>query len=94
VEAKIASVLLVYGPLGVICILSLLFAWKKDRDLAKERVAFQNRIDDQSKAHHEELQTLQERFITKAETWMSKYGELATSMTAVLESFERKYPRR
>ena len=82
-EAKIASVLLVYGPLGLGWLILLFVAWRLYRDLSAERAA-------NAKAMHE----MEERYILKAETWMREYHELSKAMNLVLEAVTRRMERR
>jgi hypothetical protein len=87
---EIAKSLVVYGPLGIFCALSLGFAYQKDRALAKAPKDFLDKQEALAKQHKEETQALLERYITKAETWMNKYQELATSQHAVIDAIQDK----
>lgn len=81
-EPSITSALLVYGPLGIMTLVSMLVAAKLYRDRETERAA-----------HRAELEKLQERHVTKAETWMGQYQELAKSLNTVLESISKRYDK-
>lgn len=81
---KIANAFLVYGPLGVVALLAIMFAIQKDRTLTKEREGFLNKLEETQTQHNAELHALEERYVTKAETWMNKYHELATSQNATI----------
>jgi hypothetical protein len=74
-----AKVLLVYGPLGAVCVISMLMTTKLYRDLIAER-----------KAHSEEMRAFQERYITKADTWMSQYHELQKRMADLVEAMSKR----
>lgn len=71
--------LLVYGPLGATCAVSMLISLKLYKDLAAER-----------KACREEMHALEERYITKADTWMTQYHELQKRMTDLIEAIGKK----
>jgi Tfp pilus assembly protein PilN len=85
---KIASAILVYGPLGVIAFLAIMVAVRKDMELTKERQAFLTKQEELMSKHQVELQSLEERFISKSETWMTKYHELATSQNATITALK------
>lgn len=65
-----------YGAIGLIAIVALGWAYRLYRDLQKER---------------QRMDALRERYITKAETWMNKYHDMAKAQTSMLEAFERRY---
>lgn len=79
---ELAKSLFVYGPLGIMALVSFGSTIKLYKDLVRERA-------ERAKAESEML----ERYIKKAETWMDKYHELAESMNKVLDSISRKYDR-
>ena len=85
---KIASAILVYGPLGVIAFLALAVALQKDRELTKERKEFLDKQESLMAQNAQEMQELEERIVTKAETWMNKYHELATSQNATITALK------
>jgi len=88
---KLAESLLVYGPLGVISCASLFIAVFKDRQLTKERQEFLAKLEELNHKHQEEMQSLEERYITKAETWMTKYHEISVAQASVLEALTKKH---
>jgi len=79
-EPGVASLLLVYGPLGIMTLLSMIVAVTLYRDGKAEQVR-----------HKAEMDTMVERHVAKAETWMQQYNDLAKSMSAVLESMSKRY---
>ena len=81
-ETKIAAALLVYGPLGVVALVSMWVAVRLYRDREAERAL-----------HKQELKDFEQRYIGKAETWMEKYHELAKSLKDVLESISKRQDR-
>lgn len=81
---KIANAILVYGPLGVIAFLAIIVAVQKDRELTKERNSFLSKQEELMANHQKEMQALEERYVTKAETWMNKYHELAMSQNSTI----------
>jgi hypothetical protein len=80
---QIAAGLLVYGPLGIISLISLMAAWKLYRDREADRARYV-----------EAQKEWEARYVTKAETWMMQYHELAKSMNAVVEALNRRYVSR
>ena len=79
-EQSIVQILGGYGAMGVMTLVSMLVARKLYIDREADR-----------KKHAEDLDKLQERLTTKAETWMTKYHELANSLHIVLESMTKRY---
>jgi predicted transcriptional regulator len=94
VETALAKAFLVYGPLGLICIIMLLIAWRLYRDLTTERASHTKEMNTERERHAQEMRELEERYITKAETWMDKNHELAKSINQVLDSVSRRYEGR
>ena len=90
-ETTIAKAFLVYGPLGLICVIMLLIAWRLYRDLMTERTRHTGEMNAERERHAQEMRELEERYITKAETWMEKTHELAKSINQVLDSVSRHY---
>ena len=76
---SVSKLLIVYGPLGVMALVAMLIAVRLYRDLHTER-----------KEHAEEMKTIQERYITKAETWMGKYQELYEKTIDLMEAVEKR----
>jgi hypothetical protein len=85
---KVANAFLVYGPLGVVALLAIMFAIQKDRTLTKEREGFLKKMEELQTQHAAETHALEERYVTKAETWMNKYHELATSQNATIGALQ------
>lgn len=90
---QIGKILIVYGPLGVMCFIALMVAWQKDKDLKTERQEYQKKLEEMAKAHQAEMNVLEERYITKAENWMNKYHELATVLAELETGFEKVVDR-
>lgn len=90
---SIDSVLIVYGPLGIMTMISLFAAlklWKdgKEKD-AVHRAAIEAKdkaCADERKAMQDTIRALEDRIIAKAETWMERYGQLSTSLGTVIDS--------
>lgn len=72
---KIADGLLVYGPLGIISLVAMVTTLRLYRDLFVER--------DRNRAAEA---ALVERFVSKAESWTTRYHELAEAQVKSLES--------
>lgn len=79
--------LYVYGPLGIICgILLIAVAYlykasvadreKHDAIVAAERAKYDATIAAERTKHQEEMKLFQERYVSKAESWMKQYYEL------------------
>lgn len=92
--------LLIYGPLGVICVILLfgliaLFKAKekqsKDDEDAREnlRREYQAKEREMVAKHQEEMNVMMQRHITKAENWVEKGNDLATTLNKTLESLVR-----
>jgi len=92
-EATIAKAFLVYGPLGLICLISLLVTWRLYRDITAERDRHVKEMNASRDQHAQEMRNLEERYITKAETWMEKNHELAQSINQVLASISKRFER-
>jgi hypothetical protein len=73
----------IYGPLGLMAAVAMFIAGKLYLDLKAER-----------KAHTKTVTEWTERHVAKAESWMTRYAELADSLNSVLASLERRYDRR
>lgn len=71
---EIAAKLVVYGPLGVICVILLLAVIKLYNTLTAERAARDAKIEAQTKI-----------YIEKAESWTDKYHELLQQTNTVLD---------
>ncbi len=95
---NVIGVFLEHGVLGVVALLAIWFAIRKDREVASvvaEKDALHGAhaaaIAELNLTHKAEMEALQERYITKAETWMSKYHEMTDSQNDVLISLERRW---
>jgi len=95
----VAEKLFVYGPLGLLAGVCLLAAVRMFLLLSKERARFdadlkeqisahQKEVREQDASHASELKALEERFISKAETWMQKYHEMASSQDATIKGLK------
>ena len=79
---KIAEGLLVYGPLGIIALVSMITTLRLYRDLTVER--------DRNRASEA---ALVERFVSKAESWTTRYHELAESLDTSIQANQRLMER-
>ncbi len=89
--SQVVGAFLEHGLLGIVTLIALWFAFKKDREnvaLHKDHAAA---TDAMNKEHKLEVTAIQERYITKAETWMAKYHEMASSQVDVLSALERRW---
>lgn len=93
-ETAVAKAFLVYGPLGLICLIMLYIAFRLYKDLTAERERHTKEMNAERERHAQEMRELEERYVTKAETWMDKNHELAKSINQVLESVSKRYDRR
>ena len=103
----VISAFLEYGLLGVVALAALWFALKKDRALTisvDEKDAlhkhYSTRMEKAAKEAKAEIIALEERYITKAETWMQQYHANAGAQTDALAAlatliadFERQRER-
>lgn len=96
----LSSILVVYGPLGILSLLACLVAAKLYRDGKDEREVHTKALAALNEKHEEELATaradmakLEERYIAKTETQIEKYHQLAESLNRVVESALKRYPR-
>lgn len=87
----VISAFLEYGLLGVVCLVALWFALKKDREakaLSEEKDElhkhYSERMEKQATDTKSEIIALEERYITKAETWMQQYHANAGAQTEAL----------
>lgn len=77
--AAIYKALTSYGVLGLVCAVQMFVIVKLYKDREAEREA--RRVAEEA---------FRDRLMTKAETWVEKYTELARSITTVLDSLQRK----
>jgi membrane protein DedA with SNARE-associated domain len=73
------------GILGIVALISLYVAGYLYRELKEERGR-----------HSKEMRDLEERYVTKAETWIGKYHDLSSSITSALQALQgkqRKVPK-
>jgi hypothetical protein len=70
------------GVIGLVAVIALRWAMRMYQDMQKMQ-----------KAHQQAMEALRERLITKAETWMEKYHELAKAQNELLDAIERRYGR-
>ena len=93
-SSAIKDVFLIYGPLGFIALISLLAAIRFYRDKERAAEAHADTLATEREQHAKEMRAMEERYITKAETWMEKHHELAASINQVLESISKRFDRR
>lgn len=86
------------GLAGAVAVLAIIFAWRKDREAkaATERVIViqkdhADKMAELNKDHKAQMVAFEERYVTKAETWMSKYHELAEAAITVTDAVERRF---
>jgi hypothetical protein len=93
---EIAKALIVYGPLGIFCVVFLIGYYqerKRNNEMQKEFLdkqealmrAHQDEMKAMSRDHQDEMNTLEERYISKAETWMEKYREQKEGLQKLVE---------
>lgn len=93
-ETSISNAFLVYGPLGLVALVSLLAAYRFYLDKEKANKEHAETLAAERDQHAQEMRAMEDRYITKAETWMEKNHELAASINQVLESISKRYDRR
>lgn len=72
--------LTVYGPLGLFALAASWSTVSLYRDRERER-----------KRHREEMSALEDKYISKAEDWMTKYAEFSRVATQVVDAAMRRY---
>jgi len=87
-ELTLTNILIVYGPLGVGCVVLGLVC----RVLYRDNKTLREQCDKEKLAAVEENTKLQERYITKAETWMDKFSEVTTSAVNVVRAASKTPP--
>lgn len=87
---EISKALIIYGPLGIFCAVFLLGYIQKDRAMVIMQKEFLEKQEALQRSHSEEMKVLEERYITKAETWMEKYRERADAQHQLLDTLYRK----
>lgn len=75
---EVTKIFLQYGLMGAITLLSLIFAWKKDRE-AKAAL----------ESHQVEMTKFADRYIAKAESWAARYEELARELKSLIDAMRR-----
>lgn len=93
-ETSISNAFLVYGPLGLVALVSLLATVRFYRDKEAAAKEHATTLATERAKHAQEMRAMEDRYITKAETWMEKNHELASSINQVLESISKRYDRR
>lgn len=94
----LAKILIIYGPLGILALIGCLVSLKLYRDARADRKAAQDQLEKERaqcelerREFVEELKKLEERYISKAETQVEKYHDLAKALNQVLDSaFKRR----
>jgi len=76
--SELAKSFLDYGAFGITTLVALLMTMRMYRDREVER-----------KQNREEMHALEERYITKADTWMKQYYELQSRMTDLVETLSK-----
>lgn len=92
--------LLDYGLAGAVAVLAILFALRKDRQAtaAKNQVieiqqVHADEVAVLNKDHKAQMVALEERYVTKSESWMGKYYDLAEAAVTVTDAVERRFGR-
>ena len=93
-ETSISNAFLVYGPLGLVALVSLLATVRFYRDKETAAKNHAATLATERDAHAKEMRAMEERYIAKAETWMERHHELAASINQVLESISKRFDRR
>lgn len=87
------SILIVYGPLGLMTFLALMVALKLYKDREADRAKFaldlkaeRDRCDTERQENATRYTALEDRLIAKAESYMDKFSELGKATATVLDS--------
>lgn len=66
---------------------------KHKEEISALHEAQKERLREILAVHKEEMKALEERYITKAETWMQQYHDLAKAGFEIADAQERRYGR-
>jgi hypothetical protein len=90
----------VYGPIGLVAGLAITAVVKLYRDRERDRKLFAKQLAEERAACEKErgerlaeMRLLEERYVTKAETWMNQYQEFSKAATAVVDAAMKRYRR-
>lgn len=91
---------LVWGPLGLYALVMTGFVIKLYRDNRADRAHYDAALtkersdrEVERKAFAEDYRKLEDRLVTKAETWMTQYSNFSTVATKVVDAAMRRYRR-
>lgn len=99
--AEALDALVVYGPLGIFAVLSVLWALKKDKqceEMSKQHNEEKNKLaadyaaklQEQATQSELKIEALWEAHSMKAERWMDSYYQMSQAMHALLDAFSKK----
>ena len=88
---KFLEIFLNYGAVGAVAIISLWFAYHKDRQLTKERERHNAEMREMQDHYNAKTAALEERYVTKAESWVNKYQELAEGQSDTIKALKAAF---
>lgn len=89
-----------HGLLGCVAILCIYWAVRKDRECTTQTKEHSSKIEElsashlekleaQDKAHQDEMRALGDRLITRSETMVEKYHDLARELKMLVDAMQR-----
>lgn len=90
---EVAGKLIVYGPLGIITLLMIIVTIQLYRDREADRKAHTAQLAAERAEHTAQMKVMEDKYVTKAESWMQKYHDLADAQNKVLDSLTRRSER-
>lgn len=98
---ELAELLGGYGVLSVVTAIAITWAVMKDRAIAALHLKVgltqkehNEKLEKLAEKHKDEMSTLEERYITKAESWMEKYHDLSKASLMLEEARQKQLTRR
>jgi len=89
----IGNVLLVYGPLGVMALLGLVWRAQADKQIEKRQKEHEAALAQLVLDHRAELRQLTDRFVALVETYAGHYSDLLDKVAEVFEALPRASKR-
>lgn len=93
-DVSLTEALTVYGPLGILALVSMLAAGHMFRVLIKEREKHNQQFEALTKDHRAEMKAMLDRHIETTTTQITRYHDLADKLHAVIDSIARRIDRK
>ena len=89
----LVEVLTIYGPLGILALVSLSAAGHMFRVLGRERAAHTEQLAILNKEHKAEMQVMVDKYVQTTTTQIEQYHGLAVKLHNMIESIARRLDR-